>query len=273
MGWVRKLAAAVVGAVAVAASAGGTPAQAIVGGNEASAGQYPYMAGLLLTNDRSLMCGGTLISDQWVLTAAHCVTWGSSPMPAPELTVLLGTVDRVTPEPTGKFYTVRTITIHRSFDSKVLANDIALVELTQKVQQSSYIQPVQLAPGTLSTQNLAGRELTATGWGTHEFGGPQSRRLHRVRLDAITNSACQAGAPRDKITSNQICTQDQGKGICQFDAGGPLTYPDPYTSTPRLAAVISHTGACGEAPPVINTFVPPYLTWIQDTIRQATATS
>ena len=121
------------------------PSPQIVGGNEAMAHTYPWMAALFV--DGKYFCGGTLISDEWVLTAAHCVDGN-----ALEVKVMLGAHNIKAEEEDGRL-SVNTMMFftHPAYNPSLLQNDIALIHLINPVQFTNKIRPVCL-PSNADTE-------------------------------------------------------------------------------------------------------------------------
>lgn len=129
----------------------------IVGGNPSSPGDFPFQVSLRSTANAHF-CGGALISDRWVLSAASCV-YGKLPS---EVLIVLG-ADTIWD---GSIYGCENITRHERFDSNTLANDIAVLKTNRAVLNSTYVEPTFYYRFTTSC-NLAG---VTTGWGDTEVG-------------------------------------------------------------------------------------------------------
>lgn len=187
------------------------PLTRIVGGKEASPGEFPYMAAIM--NGGSLYCGGTLIDSTHVLSAAHCVS-GMSPQSVSKLTVILGAVSLKDPGKTTK--RVKSVTVHKQFDSSKMYNDVALLTLESPVTS---VSPVGLCAAT------SGGEAVVTGWGKLYDGGSGSDVLKKVTLTIKSQEDCQKNfgskAPGG-IVDHYVCASAPGKDSCGGDSGGPL---------------------------------------------------
>jgi secreted trypsin-like serine protease len=196
-----------------------TYAPQVISGQRATIGEYPFMVALLDAtiddNGDAFFCGGSLISESWVLTAAHCVE-GSEPE---DVDVLVGTVDIEG----GTRVHVTDVIVHEGFGFDDLGDDVALLELAHDV---GGITPVTLAtPGT--TLERTGTELTLTGWGvTEPDGDDASRYLQEADMPVIDDRACEASTDAD--TEGILCAgapeddDDGGIDSCYGDSGGPL---------------------------------------------------
>ncbi|CAH0625510.1 unnamed protein product [Chrysodeixis includens] len=194
----------------------------IVGGVPAGAGQYPYQAGLLLSMiglDGVGVCGGSLISNNRVLTAAHC--WYDGVHQAWKITVVLGSnllfSGGLRPESS-------VVATHPQWNPLLVRNDVAVIYLQNPVQFSNLISPIGLPSGDLLSENFAGQSAIASGFGRTSDGGAISNNqfLSHVNLNVITNSACSFAFPLI-LDGSHICTSGiGGAGTCGGDSGGPL---------------------------------------------------
>ncbi|KAL2825253.1 trypsin-like cysteine/serine peptidase domain-containing protein [Aspergillus pseudoustus] len=188
--------------------------EAIVGGDEASIEDYPYQIQLL--SDGSLICGGSIISNQYVVTAGHC-TEGAS---ASSLSIRAGSSSS---SGGGTVVPVSSIAHHPDYDAATTDNDISILTLSKDLTFGSGIQAVKLP--TSSALPAAGTIATATGWGALQEGGDVSETLQYVEVPIVNKSEC----ARDyqgfgNITASMLCAgaPEGGKDACQGDSGGPL---------------------------------------------------
>nr|CAH0107104.1 unnamed protein product [Daphnia galeata] len=190
----------------------------IVGGWNSHIGEYPFMAGIM--GNGKVYCGGSLLDDIHVLTAAHCVHKLTSQGVA-QLTVIMGAVDLRDPAMVVK--RVHSITRHRGFDATKLYNDIALITMDSPVKFTNNISPVCLYDD--EGVNHEGREAVAIGWGNIRDGGPRAETLQKVSLQIKSQEDCRRNfgsrAPGG-IVDHFICATAPSKDSCAGDSGGPL---------------------------------------------------
>ncbi|CAH2097813.1 unnamed protein product [Euphydryas editha] len=229
----------------------------IVGGVNASPGEFPMMAGLIYVDQRAIRCGAVIIDKKYVLTAAHCVNGRE----LNDLGVVVGEYDTSTgaDSPATQIFRVESYLIHPRYTPSNYDYDIAIVEIAGEMVYSDYVGPVCL-PFKFANYDFAGSRVTATGWGTEFPGGPTSDVLMKVDLDVISQQACQTRVP--SLTSRQMCTYTRGKDACQDDSGGPLLYVDNSTGLLFHAGIVSYGRFCASSDPGVNTRITALLNWI-----------
>ena len=201
--------------------------QKIVGGVQASKGEFPFIVSLQTGSPRHF-CGGSLIKKNWVLTAAHCVEGGYLKSVAVGLHNQGDTVG-------VERFTVTEIIKNPGWDSNTMQNDFALVHLSGDSK---------FAPVALNTRELSGSvNFVTAGWGTTSESGGVSKILMKVSVPLVSQDICSAAYP-DAITGSMLCAgyAEGGKDSCQGDSGGPLLTGS--GSSRVLAGVVSWGEGC-----------------------------
>ncbi|XP_060532781.1 chymotrypsin BII-like [Cylas formicarius] len=160
----------------------------IVGGEEATAHQFPYQVALYITKRSEIVfCGGSLVSNNYVLTAAHCPIDGTS------VDVILGAHDIKHNESSQIRQTSDHFVVHPGWNSDDLLNDIALIRLAKPVDESDYVKIIKIATGKNS---YAGNNGTVTGWGyTYDNQFSESDTLLYETSSILSNDDCKAIDP------------------------------------------------------------------------------
>jgi len=189
---------------------------AIVGGTiVAAASDYPWTVAYLRTAT-SLKCGGSIISENWIVTAAHCIS-GSSP-----------TGERISAgnlryNDANFQYTISEVYVHPNYDASTIDYDVALLYISTPIEFSNTVNAIRIAPASSGPFN--GVTSTILGWGTTSEGGSISAVLREVDIPIITNAQCSNYySGNNGITARMLCAYvtGGGKDSCQGDSGGPL---------------------------------------------------
>ncbi|XP_055696410.1 serine protease snake-like isoform X2 [Lutzomyia longipalpis] len=243
----------------------------IVGGEEAQLAEFPHMAAIgwnsTGNNEIEWGCGGVLISEEFVLTAAHC-----SLKHIPEY-VRLGDHDliKVDEGAQPQQFKIREIMRHPEFHVPIKYNDIALIRLEGRAKLGKFVRPACLwqSPSINYTQAIA------TGWGQIEYSGPRSDFLLKVSLNITSNELCNqqyeiTRALPKGIAETQLCAgfDNKGKDTCQGDSGGPIQVVTPdNTCIFHILGIVSTGKFCGSAnTPGIYTRISSYLNWIESIV-------
>ncbi|XP_053908631.1 kallikrein-14-like [Cuculus canorus] len=182
----------------------------IIGGRPCSITQRPFQVALL--KGGHILCGGSLVSPSYVLTAAHCRR------PVSEYRVLLG-VDRLH-DGSGEVRAVTAARVHPRYDPRRNDNDFMLLKLDKPVPLSSRIKTIRLATAC----PRPGMRCSVSGWGTTRSpGAALPERLQCADIETFGPSRC-SRAYGDAVTRNMFCAGVPQGGIdsCQGDSGGPL---------------------------------------------------
>ncbi|XP_014276558.1 serine protease filzig [Halyomorpha halys] len=219
----------------------------IVGGKGATFGEWPWQVlvreatwlGLFTKNK----CGGVLITNKYVITAAHC-----QPGFLASLIAVFGEYDISGELESKRSVTrpVRRVIVHRLYDAATFENDIALLELDSPVQFDQHIVPICMPK---DNEDFTGRIATVTGWGRLKYGGGVPSVLQEVQVPVMENAVCQemfhtAGHAKT-ILNSFICAgyANGQRDSCEGDSGGPLMIerPDGHWA---LAGTVSHGIKC-----------------------------
>uniref|UniRef100_A0A8C3TBP9 Peptidase S1 domain-containing protein n=1 Tax=Chelydra serpentina TaxID=8475 RepID=A0A8C3TBP9_CHESE len=242
----------------------------IVGGNDAMNGSWPWQVSIRGGSDH--ICGGTLIAESWVVSAAHCFSGDKS-----AYHVNLGEYQLQNPSESLVSFPIKEIYRHPSYTDIGSSGDIALVELETPVSFNSVIRPVCLPAS--SVEFPTGMACWVTGWGDTQYGGSLTapKTLQEVQVPLIDRDACNSlfntgsytDDPQgiDPIQQDMICAgyPEGEKDSCQGDSGGPLVCE--WDSAWLLAGVVSWGVECARPNrPGVYILLPPYADWIQDHI-------
>ncbi|XP_049794563.1 transmembrane protease serine 9-like [Schistocerca nitens] len=207
----------------------------VIGGSDADIANYPWQ--LAFEFSGSLHCGASIISSNWVLTAAHCVEAYSLPL----MSFRAGSSTR---ESGGTVLQASSGYMHGSFNARTLDYDIAVVQVSGSLLGDN-TQAVELASDGYDPP--AGLAVTVTGWGLTVTGGQAPSNLQKVDISILDRSTCRdLFASMNTVTERMVCAGEAGHTVCSGDSGGPLVsgstqvgvvswgYPDECEATPGV---------------------------------------
>ncbi len=246
----------------------------IVGGDEVtSKSTYPWIVSIKTANTESHFCGGSLIDEQWVLTAAHCMEGLS----ANNIVATVGEYD-LSSSPETLSTSIEKIIVHPNFNSSTFDNDIALIKLSTPVASRTIAALSSLETTEFTSVNTI--TSTTIGWGsTVGFSSGEDVDpiypdiLNEVSLPLLSTTTCGAAIPN--FTDNMVCAGDISNGgidSCQGDSGGPLVVESIEQNETQQIGIVSFGFGCA-APnnPGAYTKVSNYSEWIDLQINAVTS--
>jgi secreted trypsin-like serine protease len=252
-----------------------------VGGEKTKAGEFPHMAaiGWEALGETDFACAGSLISEKFVLTAAHCLRKNRQ---EPNV-IRLGdqNLQHSGDEAQPQEFRVKRVIKHESYTAKANYYDIGLIEMDGEARFTKFVRPACL----WQEIQFPGQTATATGWGMLEYLGPKSEELQKVSLTLMQNRDCNpyfshiikySEKLKQGIVDSQVCAAAieggrlvGGKDTCQGDSGGPLQIT--LKDNPCIFYIVGLTsfsavGCAEENSPGVYTRVSEYIDWIESKV-------
>ncbi|XP_076863233.1 chymotrypsinogen A-like [Brachyhypopomus gauderio] len=227
----------------------------IVNGEEAVPHSWPWQVSLQDSTGFHF-CGGSLINENWVVTAAHCGTKTSN-------FVILGEHDRSSNAEVIQKMKIGKVFQHPNYNGYTINNDITLIKLASPAQLNPRVSPVCLPEA--SDDFPGGMKCVTTGWGLTRYNAIMTPpRLQQAALPLLTNTNCQ-NFWGNKITDLMICAGASGVSSCMGDSGGPLVCQKSGAWT--LVGIVSWgSGTCSTSTPGVYGRVTKFSSFIDQTI-------
>ncbi|KAG8174202.1 hypothetical protein JTE90_026205, partial [Oedothorax gibbosus] len=251
----------------------------IYGGTFAEPTEYPFVAELKLNtaNGARFQCAGSILSQWWIVTAAHCLQRGDS------FSVIVGQYNRTEKSPFQNQHNVSFSVIHRSFNTtgNDLNNDIALLKMEKKILFNAFVKPANLPT---SDVDYSGRTGTVIGWGFTEINLP-SPVLREVQVVIEGYEKCRRTYIQNKISrgpsSYEVCAkgnENKGehkgyKGACEGVSGGPLIVREGNKDVVIGLVSSGETNRCGSEIPEKYVLIYKFRNWIAGVMQRYTRTT
>ncbi|KAK0428921.1 hypothetical protein QR680_011082 [Steinernema hermaphroditum] len=201
----------------------------VLDGTPVPIGVHPFF---VYVEDAESSCGGAIIGDRWVLTAAHCFNADD------EVTIYAGINS-----PIVQKYRARKISWYKKFDESDGLSDIILLETARPIEFNAYVQPIDLAQEEIEI----GQSVITMGYGVTEMA-ETSNKLLQLQGNVLSPEECNIADSYERVST--ICFQAQNMGnVCSGDSGGPLLAKDNvYTNVmfhcPWIEETTSSTVCC-----------------------------
>lgn len=240
--------------------------------------EFPWMVQLVDGKSQQTRCSGSLISNRYVLTAAHCL----DPRYNNITTVKLGDYNVKTDkdcvdhhlyetecsDPVEQFLVEEKI-LHPFFNKMTKENDVALLRLSKSVIFSDYIRPICL-PKKNSSELKVGEKLSTSGWGLLGTHLEQTDLKKRVMAVLVSKEECKGAyeSKRRFITDDHLCASAMSVDsfTCNGDSGSPLMYS--VKNQWEQVGIVSFSVGCGNGYPTVYGKVVNYLDWIEENVKK-----
>ncbi|XP_067853920.1 chymotrypsinogen 2-like [Heptranchias perlo] len=227
----------------------------IVNGENAVPGSWPWQVSLQDTTGWHF-CGGSLINENWVVTAAHCGV-------STRHRVILGAYDKCSTNENAQIMEIQKTITHPGWDSYAINNDVTLVKLKSSARLSARVSPVCLA--NVAANFPGGMLCVTSGWGlTQSTAHNTPCQLQQAAIPLLTTAECK-NYWGSSITDVMICAGGAGATSCMGDSGGPLVCHD--GGAWYLVGIVSWgSGRCSLQIPAVYARVTKFHSWIEETM-------
>ncbi|XP_073700435.1 granzyme G-like [Garra rufa] len=223
----------------------------IVNGKEAKPHSRPYMVSL--QSNKTHICGGFLISDEFVLTAAHCRNRSEF------LTIVVGAHNLNTMEGAARIQ-VKSYHKHLDYSKTPHRNDIMLLRLQKKVKKKKHVKwiSIPMTGEDIETDSVC----SVAGWGSSVLNGTQSPILMEANVKIMNKAKCKRSWGKDFLPSQMMCVYGKG-GTCGGDSGGPLVCGNTAVGVTSFG---DYNHCNSPKHPEVYTKISAFLPWIKNII-------
>ncbi|XP_075383998.1 suppressor of tumorigenicity 14 protein [Tenrec ecaudatus] len=237
----------------------------VVGGENADEGEWPWQVSLHALG-QGHVCGASLISPNWLVSAAHCHTddKGFSYSDPTMWTAYLGLHDQSKRSAPGvQEHKLKRIIRHPNFNDFTFDYDLALLELEEPAEYSNVVRPICLPDATHVFP--AGKAIWVTGWGHTKEGGSAALILQKGEIRVINQTTCEGLLPQ-QLTARMMCVGYLSGGVdsCQGDSGGPLSSVEADGRIFQAGVVSWGEGCARRDKPGVYTKLSLFRDWIKE---------
>ncbi|XP_061071970.1 suppressor of tumorigenicity 14 protein homolog isoform X1 [Conger conger] len=234
----------------------------IVGGEDADIGEWPWQVSLHFRTSGHV-CGASIISDTWLLSAAHCFKYAPEYHDAQNWQTYSGMHDQYDHDDV-QMRKVKNIISHPDYNQMTYDYDIAMMELSEPLEFTNTIHPICLPDRTHFFP--PGMPCWVTGWGTLREGGRTARVLQKAEVKVINDTVCNV-VTEGQVTSRMLCSGFLSGGVdaCQGDSGGPLVCREESGKWFQAGIVSWGEGCARRNKPGVYSRVTKLRDWIRET--------